>query len=256
MAAAFTTILAGRRGSRTAPSPATRLAVTTAVGGGILSDSGTLTITNSTISGNSAGFDGGGIYNRARLNIINSTISGNMAAADGGGIYNDVSLSELNITNSTIFGNTGVADGGGIYNASDSGNNSGVTIINGTISGNSTNGDGGGIRNIKSNAVSSKNTIVALNTAAFGPDVSGPLTSQGFNLIGNNKDATITSTTGDQIGTPGSPINPMLGPLQDNGGPTFTRALLPAAVPLTKAAPRSTPGASPSPPINAASPGR
>jgi hypothetical protein len=76
-----------------------------------------------------------------------------------------------------------------------------------------------------------RNTLIALNTAASGePDVSGALTSENFNLIGNNSGATITpAQPSDQIGTPGSPINPMLGPLQDNGGPTFTRALLPGS---------------------------
>ena len=55
----------------------------------------------------------------------------------------------------------------------------------------------------------------------------GTLTSQGFNLIGNNSGATITPAQfSDQIGTAGSPIDPLLGPLQNNGGPTLTRALL------------------------------
>ena len=59
--------------------------------------------------------------------------------------------------------------------------------------------------------------------------VSGTLTSQGHNLIGDNSGATITPTTGDQIGTSASPIDPKLGPLANNGGPTQTRALLPGS---------------------------
>lgn len=59
-----------------------------------------------------------------------------------------------------------------------------------------------------------------------GPDVCGSLTSQGFNLVGNNADATITpAQSSDLVGTPGAPIDPLIGPLQYNGGPTFTRAL-------------------------------
>ncbi|MDP9004074.1 MAG: hypothetical protein M3N12_04710, partial [Verrucomicrobiota bacterium] len=54
----------------------------------------------------------------------------------------------------------------------------------------------------------------------------GASTSKGFNLIGNNQDAKLSATTGDQFGTPGAPIDPLLGPLQDNGGPTKTQALL------------------------------
>ena len=55
----------------------------------------------------------------------------------------------------------------------------------------------------------------------------GTFTSENFNLIGNNSGVTITPAHfSDQIGTPGSPINPLLGPLQNNGGPTLTRAFL------------------------------
>ena len=51
--------------------------------------------------------------------------------------------------------------------------------------------------------------------------------SENFNLIGNSAGATISSAQfSDQIGTPGATIDPLLGPLQDNGGPTFTHALL------------------------------
>ena len=55
----------------------------------------------------------------------------------------------------------------------------------------------------------------------------GSLTSEGFNLVGNNSGATISpAQNSDQIGTPASPIDPRLGPLRHNGGPTFTHALL------------------------------
>ena len=67
----------------------------------------------------------------------------------------------------------------------------------------------------------------ALNEATTDPDVNSfGWTSQGFNIIGNNKNVTITAgQAGDQIGTLVSPRNPLLGPLQDNGS-TKTRALL------------------------------
>lgn len=74
--------------------------------------------------------------------------------------------------------------------------------------------------------MTSKNTIIALNTAPTGPDVDGVLTSQNFNLIGNSSGATITpaNQAGDQIGVTPTDLN--LGPLQDNGGSTKTHALL------------------------------
>lgn len=95
-------------------------------------------------------------------------------------------------------------------------------MTNVTIAGNS----GGGGVSINGGTTSALNTIIAGNTGFAGPDVTGTLTSLGFNLIGNNTQATITPTTGDQIGTAASPIDPKLGPLHDNGGPTQTRALL------------------------------
>jgi hypothetical protein len=106
-----------------------------------------------------------------------------------------------------------------------------VTLTDSTISGNSAInvGYGGGISN-PDGTVYSRNTIIAKNTAAgLGPDVYGPVTSQGYNLIGNSSGASISpvSYTGDQIGGGAKPvIDPMLAPLQDNGGPTFTQALL------------------------------
>jgi hypothetical protein len=77
--------------------------------------------------------------------------------------------------------------------------------------------------------VKTRNTIIAGNSASSnGPDVQGPFTSQGYNLIGKSDGSSgfTNGTNGDQVGTSGSPLDPMLGPLQDNGGPTQTHALL------------------------------
>jgi hypothetical protein len=101
-----------------------------------------------------------------------------------------------------------------------------LTITNSTISGNSAS-EGGGLHLNSYNAPRSRSTIIALNASANGPDVEGELTSDGFNLLGNNSGATILSAqASDQIGTPAAPVDPLLGPLQNNGGPTFTHALL------------------------------
>ena len=185
-------------------------------GGGIYTAC-TLTVTNSTLSGNSAtGGTGGGIYNANTVTITNSTLFSNNAGV-AGGIYNGGTLT---ITNCTISGN-GSDNGGGIYN-----NIGGTTTItNSTLSYNEAgSGGGGGINNVST--VNARNTIIAKNTAVTGPDVSGAATSQGFNLIGDNSGSMITPTIGDQIGTAASPIDPLLGFLQNNGGPTFTEALL------------------------------
>ena len=78
-----------------------------------------------------------------------------------------------------------------------------------------------------------RNTIVALNLVDFtgnGPDISGglPFTSQGHNLIGDGTGGGgfTNGVNGDIVGTDVNPIDPKLGPLQNNGGPTKTLALL------------------------------
>ncbi len=192
-------------------------------GGGIFNFGGTATISNSTISGNQTIHYGGGIDNSGAVTITNSTISGNQANWGGGGIRN--SGGTLNVANSTLSGNQADSDGGGIYNGSGT-----TTLDNVTISGNTASGDGGGVTGDPQygGIVNLRNTIIAGNTDTGGeaPDGSGTLTSLDYNLVGNSTGCTITLQANDQIGTGGSPIDPMLGPLADNGGATHTHALL------------------------------
>jgi hypothetical protein len=203
-------------------------------GGGIFSNgspgsAATVTISNSTISDNSAA-DGGGIYipgpgfygfQGSKVTITGSTISGNRATSLGGGI---VSYGGLTVTNSTISGNS-AGQGGGIKMSHSLIFPSALTLTNTTIADNSAGSSGGGVDT--SSEVASRNTVIATNTSADGPDVKGVFASDGFNLVGNNSGATISNAQpSDQIGTPAATIDPLLGPLQDNGGPTFTHALL------------------------------
>jgi hypothetical protein len=201
----------------------------TGSGGGINNNNGALTITNCTISSNSAGSFGGGISSQFNLTITNSTITGNNSKFGGGGIN---TAGSTGIINSTISGNsasqTGTSEGGGIYNGGGD-----MALINSTITGNSADFDSGGIYN--AGKLSVTNTIIAKNNAPASPDVrdSGGTSSQGYNLIGNNSGTAITPRTGDQIGTAGSPTDPLLETdnsgnplLKDNGGPTKTIALL------------------------------
>ena len=67
------------------------------------------------------------------------------------------------------------------------------------------------------------------------------LLSTGYNIIGNNADAVINSQPTDQIGTPASPIDPLLGPLADNGGPTLTHALQPGSPAINRGDPAALP---------------
>jgi hypothetical protein len=188
-------------------------------GGGIYNESGgTVTLNNSTVSGNDADFGGGGIVNGGTLTLNNSTVSGNGTNYSGGGIVN-VNGGTLTANNSTVSGNIS-ASGGGIYNGGT------VTLINSTVSGNDAyfvGVGGGGIYN--GGTLHAWNTILAGNTATYGPDLSGNLGSLGYNLIGNTSGGSGFVAT-DLVGTAALPINPRLGPLQDNGGPTQTMALL------------------------------
>ena len=118
--------------------------------------------------------------------------------------------------NSTISGNSAGTSGGGIYNFPYS-----LNVANSTITGNSA-PSGGGIYNVGSSEIS--NTI--LNAGASGENIfndGGTITSLGFNLSSDDGGGYLTGP-GDQINT-----DPLLGPLQDNGGPTFTHALLPGS---------------------------
>ncbi|MBD2409566.1 hypothetical protein FACHB389_09210 [Nostoc calcicola FACHB-389] len=211
----------------------------TSEGGGIYSE-GILNLTTSSVSDNTSTFIGGGIYNEGALNITNSTVSNNTAKS-GGGIYNGgtnvvFSIGTATLTNSTVSGNKALLDGGGIYNFNSFRlNNS--TIINNTADSNGDGvGDGGGVFNSEPSIYTGGpivvgNTIIAGNfdkssSGDINPDLSGSTFSDlGNNLIGNQTGST-GFTTSTLVGTNASPIDPKLGPLQNNGGATLTHSLL------------------------------
>ena len=179
-----------------------------------------ITITDCTISGNSSTMGGGGILGaRTLLTVANSTISDNSAGTSGGGISVSPGPIGVNldssIVNSTISGNSAGTSGGGI------GTSTTLRVANCTITGNSA-PSGGGIYNVGSSEIS--NTI--LNAGALGENIfnnGGTVTSDGYNLSSDDGGGYLTGP-GDQINT-----DPLLGPLQNNGGPTSTHALLPGS---------------------------
>jgi CSLREA domain-containing protein len=191
-------------------------------GGGLANDGGKVTILNSNIIANSAtngvAESGGGIANFGAMLLMNSTVAGNDASNYGGGIYTDVrSGTSLTIVNSTISGNH-ASDAGGIIAFGP------LALVNTTVSANTASSrDGGGVMSVSPATVTLKNTVVANNTCAgSGPDLFGTFNSQDNNLIGNTSGASFTGTTTHNI----TNVNPGLGPLADNGGPTQTHALL------------------------------
>ena len=198
----------------------------TAAGGGNIYNAkgGTLTLTNSTVSGSSYG----GIKNDGTLTLINSTISGNRASGDGGGISNNTN-GTLTLTNSTIVGNTSGQRGGGLAVL---GRQVDITFC--TMYGNTAAGDGGGLAiengyHNKPSQVTMRNSLVAGNAAPIGPEITGQLTSDGYNLIQDSSGVTFADplkqhhTDVSVQNLTDVKIDPLL---RNNGGPTPTLALL------------------------------
>lgn len=215
-------------------------------GGGIFNGN-KLTLINCTLSGNSAiggaggtganigvggSGSGGGIYNQGTLTLTKCTFSGNVAK--GG---------KAITTNSAYYNvaRGGSGSGGGIYTQGT------LTLTNDTLSGNAAVGadaveqdggdaNGGGLFATGSAKPTVKNTLIAKNTVTGGigrpagtsinPDVSGAVTSTGYNLIGDGTGSSGFIGAGDRVGTSAAPLDPKLGPLQNNGGLTLTMMLL------------------------------
>jgi CSLREA domain-containing protein len=201
----------------------------TAYGGGMYNSS-TTTLSDVIVSGNTTGVSGGGIENDNDLTITNGIVTANTAASSGGGIDNALTTK---LSGVTVSGNT-AKSGGGISNDFE------LTLLNVTVSGNTATLSGGGIRNNVTAALTS--VTISGNTAPAGsalsnlsdvtlryvliasdtPDANcegfGNLTSRGHNL--DNGTSCGLSGSGDLAG-----VDPGLGPLQDNGGPTPTQAL-------------------------------
>jgi CSLREA domain-containing protein len=224
---------------------------------GLVSGRSHLTLREVNISGNLATTLGGGVATRlgSETLIINSLISHNICNAvpilptddvGGGGVSNAV-LSTTTIANTTIANNETLGAGGGILNVAGQ-----MHLTNNTITGNESTLLGGGVVSLVGvvpplGVVNLRNTIIAENHAVLGTDlissdvlgVLGSLNSLGHNLIGNNVNVEIIFAASVFVGTSPLPnaqldlvgsvgidrmiINPQLGPLQDNGGPTDSR---------------------------------
>ncbi len=204
-------------------------------GGGAINNVGPLNVTDSTFSGNSAQAGNGGAFsNVGTLNVTKSTFSGN-SAQSGGAFHNTGTAGTvtsstfsnhvggaievyggLDLINSTLSGNTTSGFGGAISIAS-GGPSSTVHITNSTLSGNSAAaGQGGGIGSIYGVSVILRNSIVA-NSPSGGDcfNYYPPIDADASNMAGDGSCGGATTSAS---------IN--LGPLQNNGGPTETMALL------------------------------
>jgi hypothetical protein len=188
-----------------------------------LYSSGTTSVSQSILVGNAATIQGGGIENWGVMTLSSSLIARNDAEFHGG-VWNNATLDMVNCTvaeNETWF-----YDGGGVT----SGRTATTRIIASTIASNRASRWGGGIYVEPGSQVRIVDSLVAGNRAASasgsGPDVRGTVVSEGHNLIGNGAGSSGFGAAGDLVGTAAAPIEARLGPLQDNGGPTWTMALL------------------------------
>ena len=110
-------------------------------GGGLIDNVGTLSLTDCTVSGNSASGQGGGLWEyKGMLSLTDCTVSGNSAPAGGGGLreYDGT----LSLTDCTVTGNTTSGGGGGLYNMYGT-----ATLTNCTLTANTAAGAGGGLYN-------------------------------------------------------------------------------------------------------------
>ena len=203
-------------------------------GGGIVND-GTLTVSNSTLSGNSSTKNGGAIFDNGTLTVTNSTFSNNTAGDHGGGVINDGGMLTVtgstfsvnmgstggaifnggtaNVTNSTFSGNPASINGGGIDNSGT------LNVSFSTFSGNSATANGGGINNI--GTVTVKNTLLASSPSGGNcSNAVGTFTSDGYNLSDDNSCTSFIQPS-DINGTSAG----LAGGLASNGGPTQTIAL-------------------------------
>jgi CSLREA domain-containing protein len=195
--------------------------------GGILNEAGSVTLTHSTVSGNVASFAAGILNQSGGITLINSTVSDNSATGPGGGIANREG--RLNLTNSTVSSNSATSGGGILI----FGTASRVKLRSTTVARNSATEGGGGI--MASGPLTLVNSLVALNTAPQGPDVlkTGgvrvPVTAR-FSLLRIGSGSSVSDgVNGNQVGNRSNPLDPLLGPLANNGGPTRTHALLPGS---------------------------
>jgi hypothetical protein len=186
-------------------------------GGGIMAVRGEIEIRGSTIANNECEGRGGGIQfnSGGSLSILHSTLSGNRSGGSGGAIDLDLPNS-LTIDHATITGNHADTDRSG-----------GALDVGGALAGDR-------IRNrpVLSHSIIAGNFIdgetptpddIRIDTAISG--------ASRYNLIGvdTGVGGIVNGTGGNQIGTAASPIDPMLGSLAFNGGPTPTHELLPGS---------------------------
>lgn len=184
----------------------------------------TLALENVTLRGGAAGVSpGGAVYNAGTFAATGCTFSGNSSDEPGGAIYNSGAIPA--IRNSTFSGNAAYV-GAGLHNDGSVG-----ALTNSTFALNASGYQGGGISNGQSGTIGALvSCIVATNSGGDGPPDfadGGTTSTASDNVVGIGDGSGLTDgADGNQVGSGATPLDPLLGPLADNGGPTFTHALL------------------------------
>ena len=214
--------------------------------GGALLQGDMVSLQGVVADGNSTdGFHGGVAATGQTVSIVDSAFTNNAAGEIAGGLYvaGDSDSAPVTVTNSTISGNRATEHGGGLFIQGGAFTGTNLTITNNTSDSDGTGdpGDGGGIFwQPPGPPATIRNTILSGNRDASpggeAPDCSGELGSGGHNMLGTTAGCTYAGGPADQIG-----VNPLLGPLADNGGNTLTHALLKGSPAIDAADPTVAP---------------
>ena len=179
-------------------------------GGGGAMLYGSSTFQNCTISGNTTGNDGGGLYwdvdTGETLTITNCLISGNTATGGGGALYTDGTDGTLTIRNTAISGNTAGASGGGLYLS-----HTGTSLVDSClISGNQSKNGGAGVI-VRGGAVTIRNSTVTGNSVTAAATAGGGIRIDGGTLIVENSTIANNTATGNGGGiSEAVAVNPIL----------------------------------------------
>lgn len=196
--------------------------------GGAIESRGDVVISRSVISHNTAGFAGAGIHmTDGSLTLDRSTISHNVTdGVEGGAGLMLLGRASSVIKNSTISNNNAVSGPGGGIRIRNS-YPSEIDIISSTIAANKAYTSGGGIDH--DGHLHLSHTIVSGNQAQSAPEISakGIVEANAYNIFGHSSQAGIQGIEllGSEI-IPAQPLNKIIGPLKDNGGPTHTHGLV------------------------------
>ena len=154
------------------------------------STEGTLTLDDSTVVGNTATGDGGGIFSDATVNMFGNTTVGNNSASNGGGIWSADTVTMHG--HSHVSGNHANVNGAGIFNSAGT-----VTMLDGSRIGspNIAGNDGGGIYNFHGTVSMERFTIIQSNSAHQG----GGIWSLQGHLVGAEEDVNVLRNHPDNI---------------------------------------------------------